>query len=59
MEYWESVAEKATRFFAHGEEIFAECGEGVTCYIASCGSEQEAQQTAAIMEQYRSKLHGG
>ena len=56
-DYWQSVAEKATRFYAHGAEIFAECGEGVTCYVAECSSEQEAQTCAQIMEQYRSDLH--
>ena len=57
-EYWESIAEKATRFFNHGAEVFAECGDGVTCYVAECLTEDQAETTAAIMESYRSKLHG-
>lgn len=58
MEYWQSIAERATRFFSSQENVFAECGEGVVAFVASCATESEAQNSAALMEHYRERLHG-
>ena len=51
--YAQSLVEKATRFFARETEVFAECGDGVCCYIAKCETQSQASLVAAILEGLR------
>jgi hypothetical protein len=54
--YAQSLVEKATRFFARETEVFAECGDGVCCYVAKCETQGQASLVAAILEGLRLKL---
>jgi hypothetical protein len=54
--YAQSLADKATRFFAAETEVFAECGEGVVCYVAKCETEGQAVVVAAVLEGLRRKM---
>jgi hypothetical protein len=53
--YAQSLVEKATRFFAVGTEVFAECGDGVCCYVAKCETAGQASSVAAVLEGLRRK----
>jgi hypothetical protein len=53
--YAQSLVEKATRFFATETEVFAECGDGIVCYVAKCETEGQAIVVAAVLEGLRRK----
>ena len=53
--YAQSLVDKATRFFAAETEVFAECGDGVCCYVAKCETQDQASSVAAVLEGLRLK----
>ena len=53
--YAQSLVDKATRFFATQAEVFAECGDGVVCYVVKCETQDQAMVVAAVLEGLRRK----
>jgi hypothetical protein len=53
--YAQSLVEKVTRFFATETEVFAECGDGVVCYVAKCETQGQAMVVAEVLEGLRLK----
>ena len=51
--YAQSLATKATEFFAESCEIFARIGRGICAHVCSCQTRQDAQTGARIMEMLR------